>query len=182
MKNIYSLVFFFILSYFFVKLLMPDFKDDSKNNITTSSSPISSDYTEVESQSENEIKFTEEEKEEHSKIAKRNDLIIKNAKKLKPEILAKEVYSEVLPILKEGLEMDILRQQDKIECMPIMRRLIPITDDLRTKAEQLPEKYLGLKAITVNLGLCIRCNSSAQEFCDMVSEDLEHLDSNYIWN
>jgi hypothetical protein len=58
--------------------------------------------------------------------------------------------------------------------MDTMRKLQPVTDQLRLEADNLPllGPKMRLGAAAIGLKLCVSCSSKALEYCDVAKQDI----------
>lgn len=79
---------------------------------------------------------------------------------------------------KQGRDMESLRKNETTEnikqCGVLMRERQPIADELRSKAEALPQPFsILLTPAAIELKLCVSCMSSAIENCNKAKSSLE---------
>ncbi len=101
----------------------------------------------------------------------------------KSEIVSAEknafsVFEALKRLEQQGRSMESLRSNqttEKIrECGNLMRERQPIADDLRTKAESLPQPFaILLTPAAIELKLCASCASSAMDNCNRAKSSLD---------
>lgn len=88
------------------------------------------------------------------------------------------VFDLLKELEKQGRDMEFLRSTQTIEnisqCGVLMRERQPKADDLRSKAESLPQPFsFLLTPAAIDLKLCVSCVSFAMENCDRAKKSLE---------
>jgi hypothetical protein len=89
-----------------------------------------------------------------------------------------EVFDNLKQLEQQGRNMESLRSNqstEKIkECGNLMRERQPLADDLRSKAESLPQPFsILLTSAAIELKLCVSCASSAIDNCNRAKTSLD---------
>ena len=91
--------------------------------------------------------------------------------------LVASIKQETAKLLALGQEMENIRNTEDLNklrsCGNQMRENQSTAKQLRQKSEELPLKYISLKAATTDVYSCVSCSSSALEACERVKESLQ---------
>ncbi len=91
--------------------------------------------------------------------------------------LVASIKQETIKLLALGQEMENIRNTEDLNklrsCGNQMRENQSVAKLLRQKSEELPLKYISLKAAIIDVYSCVSCSSSALEACERVKESLQ---------
>lgn len=90
--------------------------------------------------------------------------------------LVDSIKQETTKLLALGQDMESIRNTEDLNklrsCGNQMRENQSAAKHLRQRSEELPLKYISLKAATIDVYSCVSCSSSALEACERVKESL----------
>lgn len=92
---------------------------------------------------------------------------------------ASTIFQELQVLLENGQSMETLRHSNDNavleQCGNQMRENQAKAEELQSRAETLPQRYLLLKAATVEILRCVSCSENALEYCNITASSIEEI-------